>query len=63
MDVLYENWFFIAVLLACVGMHLFMHGRHGHGHAHQHHAPGDADRSGAPTVDLPRETPLSNRRR
>lgn len=42
MDVLFENWFFIAVLLVCVGMHFFMHGRHGHGHGHRHHGPGDS---------------------
>jgi len=30
MDWVSSNWFFLAVLLLCVGMHLF----HGHGHGH-----------------------------
>ncbi len=31
MSGLLENWFFLLVLLFCVGMHLF-----GHGHGHEH---------------------------
>ena len=32
MDFLSQNWFFLVILLACVGMH-FLHG-HSHGHEH-----------------------------
>lgn len=35
MSFLTENWFFIAVALACIGMHFFGHG-HGHGHGQDH---------------------------
>lgn len=55
MDVLFENWFFIALLLVCIGMHFFMHGRHGHGHGHQHHDHREHDQHGhggkSPKVD------------
>ena len=30
---LLENWFFLLILLLCIGMHVFGHG-HGHGHGH-----------------------------
>ncbi len=33
MSFLTENWFFILVALACIGMHVFGHG-HGHGAEH-----------------------------
>ncbi len=33
MEALAENWFFVLVLLACIGIHFFGHG-HGHGHGH-----------------------------
>lgn len=53
MDVLFENWFFIALLLVCVGMHFFMHGHHGHGHGH--HDPRKSDQhehgGGSPKMD------------
>lgn len=40
MSFLTENWFFLGVALACIGMHLFGHG-HGHGHGHgQGHGQG-----------------------
>ena len=57
MDVLFSNWILIALLLVCVGMHFFMHGRHGHGHGHQHHDTGEirehdrGTRSGSSDVD------------
>lgn len=46
MDILFENLFFVIVLLVCVGMHFFMHGRHGHGHGGRDHAAGAADGRG-----------------
>ena len=33
METLAENWFFVLVLLACIGVHFFGHG-HGHGDGH-----------------------------
>lgn len=40
MRVLLENWFFLLILLLCIGMHVFGHG-HGHGRGHEGHAPDD----------------------
>ncbi len=31
MQVLLDNWFFIALILICIGMHTFGHGHGGHG--------------------------------
>lgn len=44
MEALAENWFFVLVLLACIGMHVFGHGHghgHGHGNGHGHESPSD----------------------
>jgi hypothetical protein len=35
MEALAENWFFVLILLACIGAHFF-----GHGHAHGAHGHG-----------------------
>lgn len=43
MDILFENLFFVIVLVVCVGMHFFMHGRHGHGHGGRDHVAGATD--------------------
>lgn len=32
MEALAENWFFVLILLFCIGVHFFGHG-HGHGHS------------------------------
>ena len=32
MSAFIANWFFLAVVLVCWGMHLFGHRHHGHGH-------------------------------
>lgn len=35
METLAENWFFVLILLLCIGSHFFGHG-HGHGHDSRH---------------------------
>lgn len=35
MEALAENWFFVVILLLCVGVHFLGHG-HGHGGSHVH---------------------------
>ena len=42
MEWLTSNIFFLVILLLCVGMHLFGHGRHGGHSGHGDH--GDSDR-------------------
>ena len=40
MRVLLENWFFLLIVLICIGMHVFGHGHgHGHGRGHGGNAP------------------------
>jgi len=41
MEILTENWFFVLVILVCVGVHVLGHGDHGHGSADKH----EGDRS------------------
>lgn len=41
MSILFENWFFLLIIVLCIGMHFF----HGHGHGHGHHAD-DGDAAG-----------------
>jgi len=36
MNILLENWFFLLIIVLCVGMHFF------HGHGHGHSSGGDA---------------------
>jgi len=39
MEALAENWFFVLILLGCIGVHFFGHGHgggHGGGHGHDH---------------------------
>lgn len=36
MNILFENWFFVLVLLACLGMHVL-----GHGHSHENRSKSD----------------------
>jgi len=42
MEALAENWFFVAVLLLCVGVHVF---GHGHGHSHRNEPGRNEDAS------------------
>jgi len=37
MEALVENWFFVLILLFCIGVHFLGHGHgHGHGRGHDH---------------------------
>ena len=47
MSFLVENWFFLLVLLACIGMHFFGHG-HGHRHGDRQEHEGAHGSGGAP---------------
>ena len=47
MSFLTENWFFLGVALACIGMHLFGHGGHGrHGGEHGGRRDDERQRTG-----------------
>ncbi len=52
MEALIENWFFVAVLLFCIGVHFLGHGHgraHDHEAGHEHHRGEDSQRnSGTP---------------
>ncbi|MCB1055895.1 MAG: DUF2933 domain-containing protein [Acidobacteria bacterium] len=42
MSILFENWFFLLVLLLCIGMHFF-----GHGHGGREHGEPESRTSGS----------------
>ena len=43
-SILFENWFFLLVLLLCIGMHFF---GHGHGHGGREHGEPESRTSGS----------------
>ena len=51
MEWLTQNWFFILVLLAAIGLHAFGHGGHG-GHSHSR---GHGRQDGRDDADVPRD--------
>ena len=54
MEVLFENAFFLVVVLLCLGMHFFGHG-HRHGHRHGRHSDEPAGPAEQPAPGEPIE--------
>lgn len=49
-----ENWFFLLIILLCIGIHFFGHGHgHGHGRHTEDHEPETGGKNGAEDGNSP----------